>query len=77
MLDKSPVIWTRDLTKLAHPAFCSAGTADPVDISSSLLGKATKELGPLQPDFRSGPEGVKHVEVIRRTCFGFRLGVHY
>lgn len=35
MLDKSPVMWTRDLTKEAHPAFCSAGTADPRDISSN------------------------------------------
>jgi hypothetical protein len=43
MLDRSPVMWTRDLTKEAHPAFCSAGTADPGDISSNHAVRATKE----------------------------------
>jgi hypothetical protein len=48
MLDRSPVMWTRDLTKEAHPAFCSAGTADPVDISSNHIVGATKECDHLR-----------------------------
>jgi hypothetical protein len=46
MLDRSPVMWTRDLTKEAHPAFCSAGTADPGDISSNHIARGDKGVRP-------------------------------
>jgi hypothetical protein len=56
MLDRSPVMCTRDLTKLAHPAFCSAGTADPVDISSSLMYSDKGALTPPSSCAKAKPE---------------------
>jgi len=71
MLDRSPVMWTRDLTKEAHPAFCSAGTADPVNISSNHTAgrqRSEKERDAWRSSFSAVMTGKTYLLRLLTSC---------
>jgi hypothetical protein len=71
-------MWARDLMKLAHPAFCSCGTAEPV-VDMSLVLRAARMDGATTGG-ANNTHAHSHRLVAslqpaskRPTCFGFHI----
>lgn len=76
MLDRSPVMCASDLMKLAHPAFCSWGTADAVARGQSCAQHIHSGWATHVSIARQSQRQLAIVSKRRLTVLGFLLDVH-